>query len=303
MQSSRRAARRLHRDQGFDLVHAWHARSWEAGCVIGRFCNLPVVATLHDHPEARFLGASRRRLMRWVANSGLKKLICVSEAVRHSCEESGYDHRRLTVIHNGLPDSPPAQPPDGSSFVLGFLGVFSERKGFLGLFEMLDHFASVTKTAWKIKIAGGGDESMLDAVRSRYARACWWPQVEFVGWTDSPMRFLAEVDLLIVPSTEFDPFPTVLLEAAQVSRPVLASNVGGVSEIVVHGVTGWIFDPSDWAGAADRLARLAEDPNRLSSAGSAAGKRVRENFSLKSMFEKHKQIYRMCRTEFEEERT
>src|SRR5262245_29137201 len=65
----------------FDLVHGWTARDWELTSVVGRCARRPAVGTLHDHPCAAGISPSRRLLMRWCAQYGLRRVICVSRAV------------------------------------------------------------------------------------------------------------------------------------------------------------------------------------------------------------------------------
>ena len=290
------AARRLHSVRKFDVVHAWHTRGWEAGAWIGKVCRLPVVATLHDHPAALFMSPNRHRLMRLSSRFGFRKVICVSEAVRQACLEVGYQNEKLVVIRNGLPPSPVIAPPFGSRpLKLGFLGMFSDRKGFPGLFQALAVLAEKHPSGWSVKIAGdapdAASKALLERVRNEHGKASWWPNVEFVGWVKNALSFLEEIDVLIVPSTDFDPFPTVLLEAAQASRPVVASTVGGVPEIVSDGVTGWLFQPFDWHRAAGHLAELVSHPEKAVAAGAAAANHVRRHFDIEKMKREHFHLY------------
>src|SRR5213079_1268539 len=94
---------------------------------------------LHDHPQARFISKPRQSLMRWSARYGLKKIVCVSHAVREACLAAGYPAAQIDVVHNGLPPLLSQVPTAAEqTFRLGFLGVFSERKGLPLLFEIID---------------------------------------------------------------------------------------------------------------------------------------------------------------------
>ena len=119
----------------------------------------------------------------------------------------------------------------------------------------------------------------------------WWPRVQWLGWVKSPHNFLQTVDLLVVPSSEFDPFPTVLLEAGQCGVPVLASRVGGVPEIVADGQTGWLFEAGKVEAAAQILSRLMATPEILKGAGQAARVRVLREFSASKMVAEHRLLY------------
>jgi glycosyltransferase involved in cell wall biosynthesis len=286
---------RAHRSTPFDLVHAWAAREWELAALTGALLRRPAVGTLHDHPMAPFLSPSRRKLMRGTARRALKRVICVSNAVRRACAEAGYPPAKLTVIHNGLPDSALRRRETGTVLRLGFLGVFSPRKGLRLLFDVLHELARAPMPPWECDIAGAAvdplGEQLVAEIRARYERAPWWGQVRWLGWVDRPLKFLSGLDVLICPSSEFDPFPTVLLEAGLVGVPVLAADVGGVGEIVEHGRTGLLFPPGNAREAAARLQSLLLDRQALVQAGSEGRQRVRTEFSVERMVNAYLQLY------------
>jgi len=280
----------------FDLIHAWTARDWELASVVSRISSRPAVGTLHDHPRAGFISARRQWLMRWCARMGLRRVICVSDAVREACRNAGYPVASLTTIHNGLPSAAPtARQESGAAVRIGFLGTFSERKGLRGLFATLDALDRAGSTGWEAFVAGGaqdGDgQNLLDWIRSHYSQRSWWPRIHWVGWVAGPASFLASIDLLMVPSPEFDPFPTVLLEAGQAGVPVVASKVGGVAEIVEDGVTGLLFEPGRWDLAAELARGLLESAAHRNALGIRAFERVSARFSVAKMVANHRALY------------
>src|SRR6266511_249629 len=288
--------RKRHRETPFDVVHGWAARDWELTALLGWFTRRPTLGTLHDHPQADFISRKRQLLMRWSARWGLRKVICVSHAVRSACLSAGYPEDKLEVVHNGLPDYQTARDakPD-SVFRLGFLGAFSERKGLPDLFSLLAEIARTTGASWEMRIAGEAQDAlgkgMVDQIRKRYGHLPWWQQVHWLGWVDGPIDFLRNLDLLVVPSTEFDPFPTVLLEAGREGIPVLAARVGGVPEIVVNGQTGWLYEAGDWRQAASLVGGLIAERAQLGKAGELARERIRKEFTLAKMVANYLMLY------------
>lgn len=289
--------RKACRTDPVDVVHAWAARDWELAALTGKVTWRPVVGTLHDHPRAPFISASRQRLMHWSA-AGLNKVVCVSEAVRHACLEAGYNERKLAVVHNGLPPSPqptPVPQKDSRVFRLGYLGLFSERKGLRTLFEALDELARLTPAPWKFAMAGDAQEDegrrLVARLKETFASKPWWPRIEWCGWVKHPAQFLASIDLLICPSSDFDPFPTVVLEAAQAGVPVLGARVGGIPEMIEEGKTGWLFDRHNSQEAARRLQEVLECPDRAGSAGREAKKRVEGEFTIHRMVQNYLNVY------------
>ena len=98
-------------------------------------------------------------------------------------------------------------------------------------------------------------------------------------------RIFSEVDILVHCSTAFDPFPTVLIEAAQAGVPVVASSLGGAGEIVVHGETGFLFDPAAPEVGLAYLRRLVAESGLRARLGTAAKTRFERLFRAERMAE------------------
>ena len=287
--------KKFHSEFAFDVVHGWAARDWELTALAGWLCRRPAIGTLHDHPEASFISSKRRRLMHWCAKYGLKKIIGVSGAVRTACADAGYPRAKLEVVRNGLPSVDfTAMPRAAGPFRMGFLGMFSERKGLRTLFQIADALPEGS-ASWELHLAGDATEEtgkrLLEGLRRTYGTRAWWQRVQWLGWVKSPRNFLRTLDVLVVPSSEFDPFPTVLLEAGQSGVPVLASRVGGVPEIVADGQTGWLFEANKVEPATQILSRLMAEPETLQTAGQAARERVLREFSASKMVAEYRQFY------------
>jgi glycosyltransferase involved in cell wall biosynthesis len=291
-----RALRGACQTRPFDVIHGWAARDWELTALAALLTRRPALGTLHDHPKAPFISRARRGLMFGSARAGLRRVVCVSEAVRQACLEAGYRPGQLQVVHNGLPRSPDKRTlRPTAAFRMGFLGQFSERKGLKGLFQILSELAALTDAPWQMLLAGQPhDEAgrrLVQELQTRFSAAPWWPRVEWLGWVKQPESFLASLDTLICPSSEFDPFPTVLLEAGRAGVAVLAARVGGIPEIVEESKTGWLFEAQAWPEAARQLKRLLESPGLVREAGRAAKKRVEDAFAIRRMLDDYLRIY------------
>jgi glycosyltransferase involved in cell wall biosynthesis len=286
------------RDQfQFDVIHAWAARGWEVASLLGRVTRKPVLATLHDHPQAGYITAKRRLLMKWSARYGVRQVVAVSEAVRQACLSAGYPQNRLAVVRNGLPPLGETfvRPPASRLVRLGFLGAFSEGKGLAGLFRMLEGLAAQGHNDWEIYMGGGAPDDVskqfLDRICEEHGTSAWWQRVHWAGWINEPLRFLASIDLLIFPSQMFDSFPNVLLEAGLVGTPVLAARVGGVPEIIEPDRTGWLFEPGNWLEATTKLANALRNPVELMKVGHQHQERTQRVFSLDKMVADYMKLY------------
>lgn len=291
-----RVVARQQRHLRFDLFHAWAARDWELTALARTVLRVPAVGTLHDHPRAGFITLKRQRLMRWCARWGLDRVICVSQAVRMACLDARYPAAKLAAILNGVPCSEtPVRPTHTGTMRFGFLGAFGERKGLRGLFEIISGLAHLTTQPWKLVLAGAAQDDegrrLMEEIRRQYETSDWWPRVEWRGWVRAPMEFLKEIDLLICPSSQFEPFGLVLCEAGLARIPALATRVGGIPEIIRHGETGWLIEPGDWSGGAKILAEAMAQPGRCRQFGEQGNARVRQRFTIEKMLVQYRELY------------
>ncbi|MFQ5847666.1 MAG: glycosyltransferase [Candidatus Methylomirabilales bacterium] len=105
--------------------------------------------------------------------------------------------------------------------------------------------------------------------------------VHFTGWREDIPDILALCDLFVLPSLG-EHFGRVLIEAMAMARPVVATDAGGVPEIVNDGHTGILVQPGDPSGLASAILWLLEHPKRSKEMGAAGRKRVIEHFSIET---------------------
>lgn len=136
----------------------------------------------------------------------------------------------------------------------------------------------------------------LRAEREDFELAVTLPQdlceVDFVralGWVDrEELRILYhEADVVIVPSVWEEPFGLVAVEAMACGRPVCASRVGGLQDIVAHTETGFLFDRGDAAELAKQLSLLLDNPALRMQMGQAARRRVDEHYTWSQIIARH----------------
>ncbi|MBX3745274.1 MAG: glycosyltransferase family 4 protein [Verrucomicrobiae bacterium] len=288
--------RRLIRSSRCHLLHGWTARDWELTALASRLFRLPSIGSLHEHPRAQHINPRRQHLMRACARHGLHRVLCVSDAVAAACRSVGYPAERLLVVRNGIPARPtPSPPAPGPVIRLGYLGILDDSKGLPDLFQLLD-LAAPHSPPWSLQLAGGtldaAGEACVAQIRNTYRSRPWWPAVSWLGWVQPVNPFLQSIDLLLMPSTAFDAFPTVLLEAGEAARPAFAHRIGGVPEIVQDDNSGWLYDRTDLPAAARLLTRLLHHPGLLTRAGTAAAARIRTEFAVDRMVAQYASAYR-----------
>lgn len=254
-----------------DVVHThnlggFSAATWRA---IGQ-SGVPLVHTLRDYsllcPRNAFKDGHACESMCWTCRpfavprractAAVDAVVGVSQYTLDRHLDWGYfkatPHR--TVIYNAY-DPPrsdrasPGRPHD--ALRLGFLGGLTQRKGFGFMLETL----ASTEHTWELYIGGRTDSDYVRDLRARYESS----NIYFLGYVN-PADFLGTIDVLLVPSLWPEPFGRIVAEAYAHGVPVIASNRGGLREIVEDGQTGFTFDPNQPSEMTERIQDL--DVNR-----------------------------------------
>lgn len=117
-------------------------------------------------------------------------------------------------------------------------------------------------------------------------------QVLFIGFHADVMKILSGVDILVLPSLS-EGFGLVILEAMATKRPVVASNVGGILEVVVDGETGFLVPPKNPEAIAEKVIFLLKNPQIAKKMGEKGYLRVKENFTQERMVREYEKLYQI----------
>jgi glycosyltransferase involved in cell wall biosynthesis len=166
----------------------------------------------------------------------------------------------------------PAPPGDYALFV----GRFAPQKGVLTLVE------AMARTRSGIRLVMVGDGEARPEVERRVDRLGLAGRVELTGaqWGDAVKRLIAGAMAVLVPSEWYDNAPLIVYQAYASAKPVIASRINGLIEVVADGTDGILFSPGDPEALAAAIDALAGDPERVRTMGAAARRRAEEEFSV-----------------------
>ena len=139
-------------------------------------------------------------------------------------------------------------------------------------------------------VAFAGDGSRRESLERQVAALDLDAHVRFVGRLDDVGPLLAAADAVLLPS-RWEGLPLVLLEALVRLRPVVASAVGGVPEVVEDGVSGVLVPPGDVAALAEALEQLHRKPDRAYRLGRTGGERVRAAYTWEAVVDGFEALY------------
>lgn len=117
-------------------------------------------------------------------------------------------------------------------------------------------------------------------------------KVVIIPFQEEIWKFWDSIDIAVVPSTEPEPFGLVVIEAMLAKKPVVASNHGGPTEIVLHNETGFLFEPNNENSLAEHLERLILDSELRKSFGEKGYQRAKNVFSLENHVQHFEKIFK-----------
>lgn len=186
---------------------------------------------------------------------------------------------KLRIVHCGvLPEiyeRDAAAPHDGTRLI--FVGRITAIKGLRVLLSAFAR-ARATRPGLHLTLVGDGDDrAHLERLAAPLGDA-----VQFAGYLSqgAVAEALSKADAMVLPSFA-EGLPVVLMEALASARPVIATQVAGVSELVEDGVNGFIVPPGDEDALADRIGRLADDPEIRARMGLAGREKVSSAFDAR----------------------
>jgi glycosyltransferase involved in cell wall biosynthesis len=280
------------------LVHAHTPKGGLVGVLAGALCGLPVVYHMRGSVLETATGVMRPLLWgaEWVTCHFADRVVCVSHSLRDSAISMGVVSEDKAVVlaggsGNGVDANGRFDPSahasardevraawgvDEQTVVAGFVGRLANEKGIR---ELVQAAALLAKTAPSLRIALVGDIDERDPVGAglleQIAAA---PNLFRVEATALIERIYAGFDLVVLP-TYREGLPNVLLEAAAMALPVVATRVTGCVDVVVDGETGLLVAARDGASLAEAMARYVEDAELRRNHGGAARARVLERFA------------------------
>jgi glycosyltransferase involved in cell wall biosynthesis len=290
---ARKQLQELIRKERIELVYS-NTTGVLAGAFAARNCGVRHIWHVHEIIENPFW---LKQLLGHLMNRYAVGIIAVSEAVKQSWE-SVLPAERITVIQNGIDYSPylehehtltkELQLPT-AAIVIGMVGRVHYWKGqsyFLKLAGQLHQ----KHPSLHFLLAGDaypGYEYLYQEMQTQIETLQLSDVVHNLGFREDIPAVMQTIDLLLLPSQQPDPFPTVILEAMASAKPVIATQFGGAVEMIDAGITGDLM-PADQVDTAVSVIESWLDKNRLQAAGEAGRKRVLEKFSLEAW--EHKMI-------------
>ncbi|MFQ3247676.1 MAG: glycogen(starch) synthase [Arenicella sp.] len=261
----------------------------------------PTLVTIHSLPPSfvndgiseNSLLISTLRKADWVNTVSAAKLNDIRKVLPELAEKS-------SLIYNGrsMPDTVPSELPIESPTLL-CLGRLVRWKGFD---IAIDAFSQVANQypSMTLKIAGDGPE--LDRLKQQVETLGLQHRVLFTGWIEPEKipDLLNQVTAVLLPSREEETLPVVALQAAQMARPIIASNLAGFPEVIENNLTGLLFEAGSASALATAIRKTIDSPVEARLMGINAREQAAKRFGLDHWVNQYDKLYKRLIHEFKQ---
>ena len=288
----------------YDLIHCHGARANFITYLLKGFCKIPVVTTVHSDYKLDFKGSFYKdivyRNLNYISLKHMDYYIGVSDSFRDMLIDRGFDPDRIMTVYNGINIKELESKRINKNFLKDY-GIETDEEtikvGILARLYPVKGVEIFIKAAQKVLakrqdveflIAGDGEEkeNLLHLTKQLDID----DKVHLLGYVRDPYSFIKEIDIN-ANTSHSESFPYVILEGGVFKKPVIASNVGGIKDLVIHGETGLMFEPGDIDTLADHMLKLIEDEKLRKTLGENLYNRINQFYSSEKMADKQILIY------------
>jgi glycosyltransferase involved in cell wall biosynthesis len=249
---------------------------------------IPVhIHTMHALAKIDTKKTKDRFVNRLIFRYGNVKVVSVSREVARSVKAVyGVDSE---VIYNGVEIEEFSNNLKRESDFVNILNIASfKREKNISL--LIDAFSGAIAQEKKIKLILVGDGAQKNLLEQQIQKKGIREWVTLLGWRSDIPEILANCDIFLLTS-DSEGFPMVLVEAMASGKPVTATSVGGVPEIVENGVTGFLVAPGDSHALSEAILKLARDDKLREGMGKRGREKAEKEFNMRTVALKYERLY------------
>lgn len=272
-----------------DVLHAHSSKAGLIARIVGFYLSLPVIYTVHGWG----FGRGRRiiisvfvYLTELILSLITKKFISVSNADREiGMKYLALPNSKISTIYNGSEFNAMSRGKELAGLHLIMVARNDPQKDYDTFFKAL----ALSNFDAALVVGRGTDEDSFIA-NARSLSGNNFKKIQFLG-SRSDVEALLEKSTLFVLSSRFEGLPISIIEAMSKGLPVLASAVGGVPELVSHGVNGYLFIQGKYEDLASCINDFWDNPSKVKSYGDASYARFKHDFGASSMVDDVSNVY------------
>ncbi len=294
-----------------DIIHTHSYGYYQttAGAFTKKLREMPLVITPHFHPSWSMWGGKRRKKLRKFYDGMFGKsvigsvdiVICHSRNEKELLSNFSLPDEKIRIVPAGVDFKSFETIPSPDRFrefyninerIILYVGRLASNKGLKHLIDAMPNIISQFKDTTLVMI--GEDEGQRKMLEERAEKLNIKDKVVFTGHITDDELFrsaYSACDVFVLPS-EYEAFGLVLLEAMACEKPCVATNVGGVPEVLDEGKTGMLVEYGNSDKLAKAIIELLGDENKRKNMGRAGRERVKANFTWPNIVDQLERIYK-----------
>jgi glycosyltransferase involved in cell wall biosynthesis len=283
------------RRERVDVLHAHMFGSNVGGTVIGRLARVPVIVA-HEHTWS-FEGRPLRRFVdRELIGRGSTVFVAVSRDDRRKMIEiEGVDPEKILHVPNGIAPPPPPSGADVRSELgippgVPLIGTVSVLRPQKALDVFVRASAELLRENLDLRVLLAGDGPLKGELTELVHSLGVQDRLLMPGYRSDASDVIAALDVAIS-SSAFEGSPLAVMEYMESARPIVATRVGGVPDLIEDGVHGLLVESGDDAALAAAIRRMLADPDAARRMGEAARDRRRHEFTVELMVRRFEALY------------
>jgi len=286
-----------------DIVHTHSSKDGILGRLAARIAGAPqIIHTPHGHVFYGHFGAFASKIFLWIEKIFSRftdRVVALTDGEKDDyinlsvCPpeqlfkiHSGVDVKKFMNANGNRVEKRRSLGLDQNEPVIGFVGWLLPIKGPDYLLKAMDYvWRGHPETS--LIMVGKGDMDV--ELRAEALKKNANGKIKFLGWREDIDEIMPLFDMLVLPSLN-EGMGRVLVEAMAAGKPVVASRVGGIPDLVRHEETGYLVPPADEEALAEGIKKLLDDPEKARQMGQR-GKEYCHQFSLEAMIERLDNLY------------
>lgn len=293
------------KDKKYDLIHCHGARANFMASLLKVSYKIPSITTIHSDYKLDFQDNRYKNLVYTNINTIALKFmdyyIGVSDSFKNMLIDRGFDPNRIFTVYNGIEMDLMKESTEPLDFLNRYnitlkedtilVGTLSRLHPVKGIDVLIKGAKKVIDQRTNVKFIIGGDGTEAHTLKELTRELEIEENVHFLGFVNEPSNLLNSIDINTITSYS-ESFPYAIMEGGAFKKPIVASNVGGIGDLVIEGETGLLFKAGDHEGLASQLVRLVDDADLRKKLGENLYDSVSKNYSAESMANKHISIYK-----------
>ncbi|MBC7319130.1 glycosyltransferase family 4 protein [bacterium] len=251
--------------------------------------NIPVIFTCHGY--ATFLPFIDYKISAFINKRWGDKVIAVSNYEKENLIKAGLPIDKITLIYNGISETLEKRelPIKLEGFIIGTAARLTKSKGIRYLIEAFSYLYDKYRGINLVIIGDGEEREKLEESAKKLNVK---DRTFFLGALPNARFYFRDFHIFVLPSL-FEALGIVILEAISQKVPVIATNIGGIPEIIEDGKTGLLVPPKDSLTLARAMEKLIKNKELREYLGEEGNKRYKERFTLEAMVIKTKEVYKV----------